>query len=179
MAENNENKIRRRKVSSTNLKNTNNNRNTIKNSNNTKNKSKNSRNNKKESSVQDIKRKQEEKEQFELEREIYYRKKKIKRKKRLKLITRLASLCLILLVIGGICFSAFAISAIQGAPKVTKELIRENYISSELAYFFLDTVTKSIMAELNGAFASAFLRTAPERFHLISLKIILASMIHK
>ena len=104
MAENNENKIRRRKVSSTNLKNTNNNRNTIKNSNNTKNKSKNSRNNKKESSVQDIKRKQEEKEQFELEREIYYRKKKIKRKRRLKLITRLASLCLILLVIGGICF---------------------------------------------------------------------------
>lgn len=132
MAENNENKIRRRKVSSTNLKNTNNNRNTIKNSNNTKNKSKNSRNNKKESSVQDIKRKQEEKEQFELEREIYYRKNKIKRKKRLKLITRLASLCLILLVIGGICFSAFAISAIQGAPKVTKELIRENYISSEV-----------------------------------------------
>ena len=132
MAENNENKIRRRKVSSTNLKNTNNIRNTIKNSNNTKNKSKNSRNNKKESSVQDIKRKQEEKEQFELEREIYYRKKKIKRKKRLKLITRLASLCLILLVIGGICFSAFAISAIQGAPKVTKELIRENYISSEV-----------------------------------------------
>ena len=132
MAENNENKIRRRKVSSTNLKNTNNNRNTIKNSNNTKNKSKNSRNNKKESSVQDIKRKQEEKEQFELEREIYYRKKKIKRKKRLKLITRLASLCLILLVIGGICFSAFAISAIQGAPKVTKELIREKYISSEV-----------------------------------------------
>ena len=132
MAENNENKIRRRKVSSTNLKNTNNNRNTIKNSNNTKNKSKNSRNNKKESSVQDIKRKQEEKEQFELEREIYYRKKKIKRKKRLKLITRLASLRLILLVIGGICFSAFAISAIQGAPKVTKELIRENYISSEV-----------------------------------------------
>ena len=132
MAENNENKIRRRKVSSTNLKNTNNNRNTIKNSNNTKNKSKNSRNNKKESSVQDIKRKQEEKEQFELEREIYYRRKKIKRKKRLKLITRLASLCLILLVIGGICFSAFAISAIQGAPKVTKELIRENYISSEV-----------------------------------------------
>lgn len=132
MAENNENKIRRRKVSSTNLKNTNNNRNTIKNSNNTKNKSKNYRNNKKESSVQDIKRKQEEKEQFELEREIYYRKKKIKRKKRLKLITRLASLCLILLVIGGICFSAFAISAIQGAPKVTKELIRENYISSEV-----------------------------------------------
>lgn len=133
MAENNENKIRRRKVSSTNLKNTNNNRNTIKNSNNTKNKSKNSRNNKKESSVQNIKRKQEEeKEQFELEREIYYRKKKIKRKRRLKLITRLASLCLILLVIGGICFSAFAISAIQGAPKVTKELIRENYISSEV-----------------------------------------------
>ena len=133
MAENNENKIRRRKVSSTNLKNTNNNRNTIKNSNNTKNKSKNSRNNKKESSVQDIKRMQEEeKEQFELEREIYYRKKKIKRKRRLKLITRLASLCLILLVIGGICFSAFAISAIQGAPKVTKELIRENYISSEV-----------------------------------------------
>lgn len=133
MAENNENKIRRRKVSSTNLKNTNNNRNTIKNSNNTKNKSKNSRNNKKESSVQDIKRKQEEeKEQFELEREIYYRKKKIKRKRRLKLITRLASLCLILLVIGGICFSVFAISAIQGAPKVTKELIRENYISSEV-----------------------------------------------
>ena len=132
MAEKYENKIRRRKVSSTNLKNTNNNRNTIKNSNNTKNKSKNSRNNKKESSVQDIKRKQEEKEQFELEREIYYRKKKIKRKKRLKLITRLASLCLILLVIGGICFSAFAISAIQGAPKVTKELIRENYISSEV-----------------------------------------------
>ena len=79
-----------------------------------------------------IKRKQEEKEQFELEREIYYRKKKIKRKRRLKLITRLASLCLILLVIGGICFSAFAISAIQGAPKVTKELIRENYISSEV-----------------------------------------------
>lgn len=133
MAGNNENKIRRRKVSSTNLKNTNNNRNTIKNSNNTKNKSKNSRNNKKESSVQNIKRKQEEeKEQFELEREIYYRKKKIKRKRRLKLITRLASLCLILLVIGGICFSAFAISAIQGAPKVTKELIRENYISSEV-----------------------------------------------
>ena len=28
---------------------------------------------------------------------------------------------------------------------------------SELAYFFLDAVTKSIMAELNGAFASAFL----------------------
>ena len=90
MAENNENKIRRRKVSSTNLKNTNNNRNTIKNSNNTKNKSKNSRNNKKKSSVQDIKRKQEEKEQFELEREIYYRKKKIKRKKRLKLITKIS-----------------------------------------------------------------------------------------
>ena len=72
MAENNENKIRRRKVSSTNLKNTNNNRNTIKNSNNTKNKSKNSRNNKKESSVQDIKRKQEE------EKEENKKKEKIK-----------------------------------------------------------------------------------------------------
>ncbi|MDO5011327.1 MAG: biosynthetic peptidoglycan transglycosylase [Intestinibacter bartlettii] len=134
MAENNENRIRRRKVSST----TSNNRNTVKNSNNSVKKKntniKNTRTNKntKTDSIQEARRKREQNEQFELEREIYYRKKKIKRKKRLKIAVRLTSLLLVLAVIGGIVFSGFALYAVQGAPKVTKELIRENYISSEV-----------------------------------------------
>ena len=120
MAENNENRIRRRKVSST----TNNNRNTGKNSNNNAKKQnsniKNTRTNKNKESIQEARKKREEREQFELEREIYYRKKKINRKKRLKI------------AIGGIVFSGFALYAVQGAPQVTKELIRENYISSQV-----------------------------------------------
>ena len=132
MAENNENRIRRRKVSST----TNNNRNTGKNSNNNAKKQnsniKNTRTNKNKESIQEARKKREEREQFELEREIYYRKKKINRKKRLKIATKLASVFLILAVIGGIVFSGFALYAVQGAPQVTKELIRENYISSQV-----------------------------------------------
>ena len=132
MAENNENRIRRRKVSST----TNNNRNTGKNSNNNAKKQnsniKNNRTNKNKESIQEARKKREEREQFELEREIYYRKKKINRKKRLKIATKLASVFLILAVIGGIVFSGFALYAVQGAPQVTKELIRENYISSQV-----------------------------------------------
>lgn len=140
MAENNENKIRRRKVSSTNLNNINN-RNTVKNNNkkntiindksNIKKKQQNLKN-KQQISAQDIKRRQEQQEQFEFEREIYYRKKKIKRKKRLKLIKKLTTLCLTLFIIGGVFFSAFALYAVYGTPKVTKELIQENYISSEV-----------------------------------------------
>ena len=144
MAENNGNKIRRRKVSSTDLNNTNNNRNTIKNNNNKKNtiikdrsnvkkKQQNLKNKKKQQiSVQDIKRRQEQQEQFEFEREIYYRKKKIKRRKRLKLMKKLTTLCLTLFIVGGICFSGFSLYAVHGTPKVTKELIEENYISSEV-----------------------------------------------
>ena len=132
MAENNENRIRRRKVSST----TNNNRNTGKNGNNNAKKQnsniKNTRTNKNKESIQEARKKREEHEQFELEREIYYRKKKINRKKRLKIATKLASVFLILAVIGGIVFSGFALYAVQGAPQVTKELIRENYISSQV-----------------------------------------------
>ena len=132
MAENNENRIRRRKVSST----TNNNRNTGKNSNNNAKKQnsniKNTRTNKNKESIQEARKKREEREQIELEREIYYRKKKINRKKRLKIATKLASVFLILAVIGGIVFSGFALYAVQGAPQVTKELIRENYISSQV-----------------------------------------------
>ena len=132
MAENNENRIRRRKVSST----TNNNRNTGKNGNNNAKKQnsniKNTRTNKNKESIQEARKKREEREQFELEREIYYRKKKINRKKRLKIATKLASVFLILAVIGGIVFSGFALYAVQGAPQVTKELIRENYISSQV-----------------------------------------------
>ena len=132
MAENNENRIRRRKVSST----TNNNRNTGKNSNNNAKKQnsniKNTRTNKNKESIQEARKKREEREQFELEREIYYRKKKINRKKRLKIATKLASVFLILAVNGGIVFSGFALYAVQGAPQVTKELIRENYISSQV-----------------------------------------------
>lgn len=134
MAENNENRIRRRKVSST----TSNNRNTVKNCNNSARKQntnvKNTRTNKntKTDSIQEARRRREQNEQFELEREIYYRKKKIKRKKKLKIAVRLTSLLLVLAVIGGIVFSGFALYAVQGSPKVTKELIRENYISSEV-----------------------------------------------
>ena len=132
MAENNENRIRRRKVSST----TNNNRNTGKNGNNNAKKQnsniKNTRTNKNKESIQEVRKKREEREQFELEREIYYRKKKINRKKRLKIATKLASVFLILAVIGGIVFSGFALYSVQGAPQVTKELIRENYISSQV-----------------------------------------------
>ena len=141
MAENNINKIRRRKVSSTNLKNTNNNKKIVNNTNNRNNNTKkrnfNSNNkkiakNKRISPAEEARRRQEEQEQFELEREIYYRKKKIKRKKRMALIKRLAAVVLVLAVVGGVFFSGFFIYAVHGSPKVTKELIYDNYISSEV-----------------------------------------------
>ncbi|WP_455541978.1 transglycosylase domain-containing protein [Intestinibacter sp.] len=130
MAENNENRIRRRST-------TNNNRNTVKNSNNNarkKNTNVNTRTNKnkKTESIQEARRKRDKQEQFELEREIYYRKKKRKRKKRLKIATKIATILLVLTVVGGIIFSGFALYAINGAPQITKELIRENYVSSEV-----------------------------------------------
>ena len=145
MAENNENKIRRRKVSSTDLKNTNNSENTTKNKKDTNSKKTNSikksntnlenkriNKHKKITSAEEARRKQEEQEQFELEREIYYRKQKRKRKKRWALIKKLTSIILVLAVVGGILFSRFAIYAVYGSPKVTKELIYDNYISSEV-----------------------------------------------
>lgn len=147
-----DNKIRRRKVSSTNVNNTknadekinqnnrkkieNNSNKNVKNGNNIKKRSSNSENKKistKRLSPDEIaKRKKEEQEQFELEREIYYRKKRIKRKKRMRVIKKLASIILVLAVVGGIFFSGFAFYAIYGSPEVTKDLIYESYISSEV-----------------------------------------------
>lgn len=136
MAENNENKIRRRKVSSTNLKNTNNNKKIVNNSNNknrdSKSDSKKVSKRKRVTPAEEARRRQEEQEQFELEREIYYRKKKRKMKKRMAIIKRLVALALVLAVVGGVFFAGFFVYAVHGSPKVTKELIYDNYISSEV-----------------------------------------------
>ena len=48
------------------------------------------------------------------------------------IIKRLVAIVLMLGVIGGVFFSGFAVYAVQGSPKVTKELIYDNYISSEV-----------------------------------------------
>lgn len=139
MSDNNQNKIRRRKISSSNLKNENDdskistNESINKITPNQKSQiNKKITENKKVDSIEEAIRKKEQKEQFELEREIYYRKKKIQRAKRLNIFKKVMSLVLVLVIVGGIIFSGFSIYAISGSEKVTKELIYNNYISSEV-----------------------------------------------
>lgn len=139
MSDNNQNKIRRRKISSSNLENKNDNNNISEKKNINKttpnDKSENKKKileKKKVDSIEEAKRKQEQKEQFEFEREIYYRKKKIQRKKRLNILKKIASVVLVLAIVGGVIFSGFSIYAISGSEKVTKELIYNNYLSSEV-----------------------------------------------
>lgn len=78
-----------------------------------------------------LKREKQNKEQFELEREIYYRQKEKRRIRRIELIKKIIPIVLIFVIVSGIFFGGFTLYAISGSPKVTKELIYDSYISTE------------------------------------------------
>lgn len=119
----NENKIRRKKVSSSNS-----NKNLVKN-----NIKETNYNNKDLSRNKKIKNESStRKDSYDLEREIYYRKKSRKRKRRNKFMKRALTLILVLTFIGTIFASTVVAISLKGAPKVTKELVYNNYISQNI-----------------------------------------------
>lgn len=115
--DNDNNKIRRKKISSSNLENIpqrNNRTNYV---------------NKEE--VNKINRKQID-ENFQLEKEIFYKKRDRKRQKRYLIIKKCLTILLMLTFIGSIFASVLVASSIKGAPDVTRELIYNNYISKNI-----------------------------------------------
>lgn len=115
--DNDNNKIRRKKISSSNLENIpqrNNRTNYV---------------NKEE--VNKINRKQID-ENFQLEKEIFYKKRDRKRRKRYHIIKKCLTILLMLTFIGSIFASVLVASSIKGAPDVTRELIYNNYISKNI-----------------------------------------------
>lgn len=68
-------------------------------------------------------------EDFELEKELFYRKRDKKRQKRNALIKKSLSFLLIIMIIGTICASVMVAISLKGAPVITKDLIYNNYIS--------------------------------------------------
>lgn len=115
--DNDNNKIRRKKISSSNLENIpqrNNRTNYV---------------NKEE--VNKINRKQID-ENFQLEKEIFYKKRDRKRRKRYLIIKKCLTILLMLTFIGSIFASVLVASSIKGAPDVTRELIYNNYISKNI-----------------------------------------------
>lgn len=115
--DNDNNKIRRKKISSSNLENIpqrNNRTNYV---------------NKEE--VNKINRKQID-ENFQLEKEIFYKKRDRKRRKRYLIIKKCLTILLMLTFIGSIFASVLVAASIKGAPDVTRELIYNNYISKNI-----------------------------------------------
>lgn len=142
----NENKIRRKKVSSSNS-NKNLVKNNIKEANyNNKNLSRNKKIKNESSTRNDT---------YNLEREIYYTKKSRKRKKRNKFIKRALTLMLVLTFIGTIFASAVVAISLKGAPKVTKELVYNNYISQNIVD--IDEIPKDLK--------DAIIATEDKRFY--------------
>ena len=112
--DNSDNKIRRKKISSRNLEN-------IPQRNN-----RTGYENKEETNI--INRKQID-ENFKLEKEIFYKKRDRKRRKRHHILKKCLAVLLMLTFIGTIFASALVTLSIKGAPEVTKELIYNSYIS--------------------------------------------------
>lgn len=115
--DNNDNKIRRKRISSSNLENVYqiNNRTSYK--------------NKEENNA--INRKQIE-ENFQLEKEIFYKKRDRKRRKIYLIIKKSLAILLMLAFIGAISASVLVTVSIKGASDVTKELIYNSYISKNI-----------------------------------------------
>ena len=71
-------------------------------------------------------------EYFELEKELFYRKRDRKRIKRNNLMKKCLSLLLMLIFVGSICASVVVATSLKGVPDVTKDLIYSNYISQNV-----------------------------------------------
>ena len=71
-------------------------------------------------------------EYFELEKELFYRKRDKKRIKRNNLMKKCLSLLLMLIFVGSICASVVVATSLKGVPDVTKDLIYSNYISQNV-----------------------------------------------
>lgn len=113
----NDNKIRRKKISSNNLNKTSNQNNII-----------NPRN---KQEINKINRKYID-ENFELEKKIFYKKRDKKRQKRYNIIKRCMTILIMLTFLGSIVASLLVAVSIKGAPDVTKELIYSSYISQNI-----------------------------------------------
>ncbi|WP_455540095.1 transglycosylase domain-containing protein [Terrisporobacter sp.] len=68
-------------------------------------------------------------EDFELEKEIFYRKRHKKRIQRNNLISKCLSFLLVLAFVGAILASVIVFVSLKGAPTVTKDLIYSNYVT--------------------------------------------------
>ena len=69
---------------------------------------------------------------YDLEKEIYYRKRSRKRKRRNKFIKKALTLILMLAFVGTIFASAVVAISLKGTPKVTKELVYSNYVNQSI-----------------------------------------------
>lgn len=110
-----DNKIRRKKISSNNSNKSN------QNAVSTKNKQEINRVNRKEID-----------ENFELEKELFYKKRDKKRRKRNSLIKKCLTVLLILTFIGSIFASVLVAVSLKGTPDVTKDLIYNSYVSKNV-----------------------------------------------
>lgn len=110
-----DNKIRRKKISSNNSNKSNHNAVS------TKNKQEINRVNRKEID-----------ENFELEKELFYKKRDKKRRKRNSLIKKCLTVLLILTFIGSIFASILVAVSLKGTPDVTKDLIYNSYVSKNV-----------------------------------------------
>lgn len=110
-----DNKIRRKKISSNNSNKSNHNAVS------TKNKQEINRVNRKEID-----------ENFELEKELFYKKRDKKRRKRNSLIKKSLTVLLILTFIGSIFASVLVAVSLKGTPDVTKDLIYNSYVSKNV-----------------------------------------------
>lgn len=110
-----ENKIRRKKISSNNSNKSNHNAVS------TKNKQEINRVNRKEID-----------ENFELEKELFYKKRDKKRRKRNSLIKKCLTVLLIITFIGSIFASVLVAVSLKGTPDVTKDLIYNSYVSKNV-----------------------------------------------
>lgn len=112
-----DNKIRRKKISSSNL-----------------NKSPKIENINSSENNQEINRmsRKEIYEDFQLEKELFYKKRDKKRQKRYYLIKRCLTILLMLTFVGSIFASALVAVSLKGTPKVSKDLIYNSYISQNI-----------------------------------------------
>ena len=94
-------------------------------------------------------------EDFELEKELFYRKRDKKRIKRNNLMKKCLSLLLMLIFVGSICASVVVATSLKGAPDVTKDLIYSNYISQNVV----------AVDEIPSDFKNAIIATEDKRFY--------------
>lgn len=71
-------------------------------------------------------------EDFELEKEIFYKKRDKKRQKRYSIIKKCLAILLMLTFVGSICASLLVAVSINGAPRVTTDLIYSSYVSQNI-----------------------------------------------